>query len=181
MHVSQAPLGSKPIVPEINFGLRRPGAAVGGGTVRLQGFVVAAKRCLESNPERSSDFANEIKFIPKLRHRNIVKLLGYCIQRNERILVYGYMENKSLDKFIFGPTMGDFRKWDKLFGIISGIAKGVVYLHLHSGLNIIHKDLKQSNIMLDYEMNPKISDFGTAEVGHSNKSQKADIVVTGTP
>jgi serine/threonine protein kinase len=70
---------------------------------QLQGIPVAIKRCfIESSPERLSDFETEIKFIPKLQHRNIVKLQGYCIEGRERILVYEYMRNQSLDKFIFG-------------------------------------------------------------------------------
>ncbi|CAN6319620.1 unnamed protein product [Urochloa humidicola] len=145
---------------------------------RLHGLPVAIKRCfVESNPERLSDFENEIKFIPKLQHRNIVKLQGYCIKGKERILVYEYMTNKSLDRFIFGPrTGGPLNCWDMLFKIIGGIAQGIVYLHLHSGLNIIHRDIKPSNILLDNEMNPKISDFGTARTCHPDKIQKADVV-----
>ncbi|CAN6284362.1 unnamed protein product [Urochloa humidicola] len=144
---------------------------------RLQGLPVAIKRCfVESNPERLSDFENEIKFIPKLQHRNIVKLQGYCIEGKERILVYEYMSNKSLDKFIFGPRTGGPLNWDMLFKITGGIAQGIVYLHLHSGLNIVHRDIKPSNILLDSEMNPKISDFGTARTCHPDKIQKADVV-----
>ncbi|KAM0840522.1 hypothetical protein ACQ4PT_059607 [Festuca glaucescens] len=95
---------------------------------RLQGLPVAIKRCfIESSPERLSDFENEIKFIPRLQHRNIVKLQGYCIQGKERILVYEYMRNKSLDKFIFGQRYRESLSWDRLFAIIGGIAQGVVY------------------------------------------------------
>ncbi|CAN6165196.1 unnamed protein product [Urochloa humidicola] len=143
----------------------------------LEGRRVAIKRCFEEScPERSSDFENEISFIPRLQHKNIVNLLGYCKHEKERVLVYEYMPNKSLDKFIFDETTGGSLNWDTLFQIIGGIAQGVLYLHLHSGLNIIHRDLKPSNILLDSELNPKISDFGTARVGYLDKSMRADVV-----
>uniref|UniRef100_A0ACD5TZ26 Uncharacterized protein n=1 Tax=Avena sativa TaxID=4498 RepID=A0ACD5TZ26_AVESA len=148
---------------------------------QLHGLPVAIKRCfVESSPERLSDFDNEIKFIPRLQHRNIVKLQGYCIHGKERILVYEYMQNKSLDKFIFGPRNMKSLGWDRLFAIIGGIAQGVVYLRLHSGLDIIHRDLKPSNILLDSEMNPKISDFGTARACPRDKISYKAAVIAGT-
>lgn len=92
----------------------------------LQGRLVAIKKCFEEScPERSSDFANEIRFIPMLQHRNIVKLLGYCTEGKEKILVYEFMPKKSLDKFIFDGTNGESLNWDTLFHIIEGIAQGV--------------------------------------------------------
>jgi serine/threonine protein kinase len=163
-----------------NFSLENKIGEGGFGRVykgQLNGLPVAVKRCfVESSPERLSDFENEIKFIPRLQHRNIVTLKGYCIEGKERILVYEYMQNKSLDKFIFGPRTDWSLYWDRLFAIIEGIAQGIVYLHLHSGLKIIHRDLKLSNILLDSEMNPKISDFGTARSGFPNKGRRTDTV-----
>ncbi|CAL5091329.1 unnamed protein product [Urochloa decumbens] len=163
-----------------NFSRRNKVGEGGSGRVylgTLEGRPVAIKRCFEEScPERSSDFENEISFIPRLQHKNIVNLLGYCKHEKERVLVYEYMPNKSLDKFIFDEITGGSLNWDTLFQIIGGIAQGVVYLHLHSGLNIIHRDLKPSNILLDAELNPKISDFGTARVGYLDKSMRADVV-----
>ncbi|THG22005.1 hypothetical protein TEA_011624 [Camellia sinensis var. sinensis] len=99
-------------------------------------------------------------------------VLGYCIKGDEKILLYEYMPNKSLDSFIFD--------WDKRFDIILGIARGLLYLHQDSRLRIIHRDLETSNILLDGEMNPKISDFGLARIV-GGKETKANIArVVGT-
>ncbi|KAL8044909.1 hypothetical protein ABFX02_08G077000 [Erythranthe guttata] len=107
-------------------------------------------------------FKNEIILLPKLQHRNIVKLLGYCIHRDEKLLVYDeFMTNPSLYSFIFGIHVSPL-PWSLRFKIITGIAQGVVYLHEDSGLRVIHRDLKLNNILLDFDMSPKISDFTVA-------------------
>ncbi|KAH1145887.1 hypothetical protein GYH30_041540 [Glycine max] len=91
------------------------------------------------------------------------------------MLVYEYMANSSLDHFIFDPTQRKFLKWRKLYEIIMGISRGLLYLHPDSKLTIIHRDLKTSNILLDSELTPKISDFGLAHIfegGHSTVTTK---------
>ncbi|CAH1429311.1 unnamed protein product [Lactuca virosa] len=117
---------------------------------------------------------------PVYRHRNLVKLLGYCIQGNEKILVYEYMENKSLDSFIFDDTTTSMLDWPQCLNIIHGLARGILYLHQDSRLQIIHRDLKPGNILLDREMNPKISDFGLARKFDGNDAMDVTKKVVGT-
>ncbi|XP_052206174.1 cysteine-rich receptor-like protein kinase 43 isoform X2 [Diospyros lotus] len=128
------------------------------------GREIAVKKLSQSSRQGRKEFTNEAKLLARVQHRNVVNLLGYCAHGPEKLLVYEYVANESLDKLLFKTGKQKVLDWTRRYDIIAGVARGLLYLHEDSHSVIIHRDIKASNILLDKKWVPKIADFGMARL-----------------
>ncbi|XP_030967701.1 probable leucine-rich repeat receptor-like serine/threonine-protein kinase At3g14840 [Quercus lobata] len=133
--------------------------------ILLDGTVIAVKQLSPKSKQGSREFVNEIGMISSLQHPNLVRLYGCCIEGKHLLLVYEYMENNSLAHTLFGPVDGRLKlDWSARQKICVGMARGLAFLHEESTLKVVHRDIKATNVLLDRDLNPKISDFGLAKL-----------------
>jgi hypothetical protein len=144
------------------------------------GYEIAVKRLSKSSTQGVEELKNELALVAKLKHKNLVSLVGVCLEQQERLLVYEFVPNRSLDLILFDTEKSEQLDWEKRYKIINGIARGLQYLHEDSQLKVVHRDLKASNILLDVNMNPKISDFGLARIFGRDQTQAVTKNVIGT-
>ncbi|EOA29787.1 hypothetical protein CARUB_v10012882mg [Capsella rubella] len=133
--------------------------------IMTDGTVIAVKQLSAKSKQGNREFLNEIAMISALQHPHLVKLYGCCVEGDQLLLVYEYLENNSLARALFGPQETQIQlNWPTRQKICVGIARGLAYLHEESRLKIVHRDIKATNVLLDKDLNPKISDFGLAKL-----------------
>ena len=148
---------------------------------KLSDEVFVAVKILNSSQGNGEEFINEVATMGTIHHVNIVRLIGFCADGFKRALIYEYLPNESLEKFIFSKVDKNYSlSWKKLQEIAIGIAKGIEYLHQGCDQRILHFDIKPHNILLDHNFNPKISDFGLAKLCSKEQSAVSMTVARGT-
>ncbi|RLN40056.1 lectin-like receptor kinase 7 precursor [Panicum miliaceum] len=149
------------------------------GVLRRSGAEVAVKKVSHGSRQGLREFVSEIASMSRLRHRNLVQLQGYCRRRGELILVYDYMVNGSLDKHLFDADNKPVLSWERRAKIVRDVAAGLLYLHEGWKQVVVHRDIKAANVLLDADMNGKLSDFGLArQYDHGSKPQTTHVIGT---
>ncbi|XP_049359762.1 wall-associated receptor kinase 5-like [Solanum verrucosum] len=167
-----------------NFSIKNKIGEGGFGPVykgRLSdGQEIAVKRLSECSKQGVEEFQNEVSLASKLQHVNVLQLQGFCIEKEEKILIYEYMSNRSLDFYLYDPVKSLKLDWETRVRIIEGVTQGLLYLQEYSTFTVIHRDLKASNILLDDEMKPRISDFGIARLFQKDEKEASTGKIVGT-
>ncbi|WVZ60092.1 hypothetical protein U9M48_010156 [Paspalum notatum var. saurae] len=170
-------------LPVASFCAPSPAELIDGAAEATESQVCAAvgrHRLTAASEQGLKQLKNELLLVAKLRHNNLAKLYGVCLKEQEKLLVYEYLPNRSLDTFLFVPEKRALLDWATRYRIIYGTARGLLYLHEDSQIKVMHRDLKASNILLDADMNPKISDFGLARLFNGDKTTTVTSQVVGT-
>ncbi|XP_006645459.2 putative receptor-like protein kinase At4g00960 isoform X2 [Oryza brachyantha] len=144
------------------------------------GQEIAVKKLSLESRQGVREFLNEVRLLLKVQHRNLVSLLGCCASAGHKMLVYPYFPNGSLDHILFDRRKSVQLDWPKRYQIILGLARGLLYLHEESPVKIIHRDIKASNVLLDEQLNPKISDFGMARLFLEDATHVNTFRISGT-
>jgi serine/threonine protein kinase len=155
----------------------------GFGTVfkgMLRSGRLVAIKMLGKSKTNGQDFINEVATIGRIHHVNVVQLIGFCVEGSKRALVYEFMPNGSLNKYIFLPEVSTLLSYDKMYDIALGVARGIEYLHQGCDMQILHFDIKPHNILLDENFTPKVSDFGLAKLYPVNDSIVSLTAARGT-
>nr|XP_010932624.1 putative receptor-like protein kinase At4g00960 [Elaeis guineensis] len=147
------------------------------------GREVAVKRLRRGSTQGGKEFTNEAMLLSWVHHKNVVNLYGYCAHADDKLLVYEYVPNESLDKLLFSPRGGDdpevgrkgaeLMDWKRRYEVMLGVARGLLYLHEGAHTPIIHRDIKASNILLDKRWAPKIADFGMTRLFPEDRTRVA--------
>lgn len=149
------------------------------GVLRISRFNIAVKKVSHDSKQGMKEFIAEIVSIGRLQHRNLVQLLGYCRRKGELLLVYDYMPNGSLDKYLYGKDGKPTLDWSQRFQIIKCVSNGLLYLHEECEKIIIHRDIKASNVLIDTEISGRIGDFGLARLyEHGSDPETTHVVGT---
>ncbi|KAK7282586.1 hypothetical protein RIF29_11487 [Crotalaria pallida] len=147
---------------------------------KLRSGRVVAVKVLDKGKASGQDFINEVATIGTIHHVNVVQLIGFCIEGSKRALIYEFMPNGSLEKYIFSNEDNSSLSCEKLYSISLGVARGIEYLHNGCNMKILHFDIKPHNILLDENFNPKVSDFGLARLYPTDKSIVSLTAARGT-
>ncbi|EOA20953.1 hypothetical protein CARUB_v10001286mg [Capsella rubella] len=148
---------------------------------RLQsGQDIAVKIYFTSSIRAEREFHNQLDILSKLRHKNLINLLSFCTKRDQHCLVYEFMPNSSLDRFILDPHRASQLSWEMCRNIVDGIACGLRYLHEESGSWVVHRDIKPSKILLDSDLKPKIVGFGLARMMQQGQNEAESTEIVGT-